>query len=424
MGAIGDYLATYVNKGTRQLIYSSIKHFLISIYDGNLKRLDEEWETLAHQYFSECRAGKRDFFKDLLNYVTYLAKKERPPASVYGYVNSAKNWITYTLDVDLSPKQRKILRCRLPKGKRARTNEDDLTRERLKKILTHCDTKGRALFLFLASSGIRIGEALQLRMSDIDLDHDPPKVTVRGEYAKEGDKYITFISKEAKTALEEWLKIREEYLRQAFQKGRGLGRQRLKPEEDDRIFPFSDTVAHEMWTNALRKAGLEDWDKNTKRRTMRIHMLRKWFMSQMKIAVPETVVEAFAGHTGYLDEAYRRYTCKQLAELYKRGESHLYIFIPKEVEEIQTEFRRDFEKMQRKIEDLYQKLTDANVLTIKLMEEKDELREKVAELTRENEELKRRLVELKAEVKMMIRDEIRAQIKKLKEQSSQQSTLD
>ena len=258
MGKIGEYLSTYVNKGTRTLIYSSIKHFLISIYGGDKKRSDEEWETLAEQYFSECRARKRDWFKDLLNYVTYLAEKERPPASIYGYVNSAKNWITYTLDLDLTPKQRKILKNRVPKGKRARTDEDDLTREKLKKILTHCDTKGRALFLFLASSGIRIGEALQLRMSDIDLEHDPPKVTVRGEYAKEGDKYITFISKEAKTALEEWLKIREEYLRQAFQKGRGLERTRIRPEEDDRVFPFSKTVVYEMWTNEMLESYLND----------------------------------------------------------------------------------------------------------------------------------------------------------------------
>jgi hypothetical protein len=47
-------------------------------------------------------------------------------------------------------------------------------------------------------------------------------------------------------------------------------------------------------------------------------MLRKWFLSQAKLAAPENVVEAWAGHTGYLDDAYRQYTRQQLAELYKR----------------------------------------------------------------------------------------------------------
>jgi len=315
LGAIGDYLTTYVKEKTKDLIHTSIKSFLVSVYGGELRRPNGEWETLANQYIEECRAEKRSWFNDLLNYVTWLAKKERPPASIYAYVNATKNWITYSLDVDLTGRQRKILRCRIPKGKRARTVEDDMTREKLKKILTHCDTKGRALFLFLASSGIRIGEALQLKLSDIDLEHDPPKVTVRGEYTKAGDTYITFITKEAKTALGEWLKVREAYMRSAVHRGIGFGRQRLRPEEDKRIFPFSDTVAHDMWVRALKKAGLEERDYGTKRRTMRIHMLRKWFMSQLKLVLPETVVEAFAGHSGYLDEAYRRYRCKQLADL-------------------------------------------------------------------------------------------------------------
>jgi len=413
---IGDYLSTYVKKATKDLTHTAIKSFLTNVYGGALKRSNEEWETLAKEYIMECKAGRRSWFNDLLNYITYLAKKDRPPMSVYAYVNRVKNWITYTLDVDLTAKQRRILRSRLPKGKRARTVEDDLTREKLQKILTHCDTKGRALFLFLASSGIRIGEALQLRLSDIDLDHDPVKVTVRGQYTKAGDTYTTFITKEAKTALEEWLKEREDYMRSAFQKGRGLGRQRLRPEEDKRIFPFSDTVAHDLWVRALKKAGLEERDDGTKRRTMRIHMLRKWFMSQLKLVIPETVVEAFAGHTGYLDEAYRRYTCNQLADLYKRGESYLYVLVPREVKEILTEQRKSFESMQKEIQDLYRKLTDANVLAMQLMAEKDELKEKVTALTEENKELRRRLIEFKTEVKMMIKDEVKVHIERLRKQ--------
>ncbi|MEM2178261.1 MAG: site-specific integrase [Candidatus Methanomethylicaceae archaeon] len=88
----------------------------------------------------------------------------------------------------------------------------DLTKEVLKKILEHLELKGRTLVLFLASSGIRIGEALKLKLNDIDLDQDPPIVYVRGEYTKSGDSYYTFISKEAKESLIEWLKIREQFL--------------------------------------------------------------------------------------------------------------------------------------------------------------------------------------------------------------------
>ena len=397
MKLIANYLSTYVKKTTKDLIHASIKNFLVSIYGGDLKRKNGEWENLANKYIEECRREGQDWFSDLLNFIRYLA--DRPPASVGVYVRSVKNWITYTLDVDLTNRQRRILRSRLPKGKRARTVEDDLTREKLKKIFTHCDTKGRALFLFLASSGIRIGEALQLRMSDIDLEHDPPKVTVRGEYTKAGDTYITFISKEAKTALEEWLKVRDEYLRSAQNKGKGLQKtgygRGLKGEEDDRIFPFSDNVAHSMWTNALRKAGLEEKDDGTKRRTLHIHMLRKFFMSQMKLIIPKVIVEALAGHTGYLDEAYRRYTISQIAEYYKKGEPYIYINVPKEIQEIQTGFQKDLNELRRRVQDLTLKLTDANTIILEQMRENTKLKERLSRLEEEITMIRRLLKEMK-----------------------------
>ena len=45
----------------------------------------------------------------------------------------------------------------------------------LRRILTHMDAKGRALFLTLATSGMRIGEALKLKLSDLALNEEPPK---------------------------------------------------------------------------------------------------------------------------------------------------------------------------------------------------------------------------------------------------------
>jgi len=237
------------------------------------------------------------------------------------------------------------------------------------------------------------------------LEHDPPKVIVRGEYTKAGDTYITFISKEAKTALMEWLKIRDEYLESAHNQGIGLSktgfRRGLKNEEDDRIFPFSDLVAHSMWTNALRKAGLEERDDGTKRRTLHIHMLRKFFMSQMKLVIPEVIVEALVGHTGYLDEAYRRYTIQQIAEYYKKGESYLYINVPKEIQEIQTGFQKDIEELRKRVLDLTIKLTDANALATKLITEKDELKEKLEKTLEEMKERSEQMSKLQAELEKM-----------------------
>ena len=82
--------------------------------------------------------------------------------------------------------------------------------------------KGNALFLFLESSGIRIGEALSLQLSDIDLTQNPVPVRVRGELTKEGNPYNSFISIEAKEALLQWLNVRDDYFKTSLQKGKGL----------------------------------------------------------------------------------------------------------------------------------------------------------------------------------------------------------
>lgn len=382
-GVLAGWLSTYGKPSTKRLYGAALKHFLSHLYGGKLSKTDVEFESLASTFISECKGG-RNWFKDLVDFAVYLSN--RPPKTAFSYMNAVKGFIEFCLDVELSKKQAKILRSRLPKGVRARTVDGELTRERLRSILTHCDVKGKALFLFLASSGIRVGEALQLQLGDVDLNSDPVKVVVRGEYAKEGDKYYTFISTEAKDALLEWLKVRDSYLHSSSSRGRGL--KVVKSVDDERLFPFSTYVANAMWTNAVNKAGLEGRDASTKRRKFHIHLLRKFFQTQLKYAnVPEDIVEALIGHRGYLDDAYRRYSFEQMVEAYKKGEPYLYINVPTEIREIQTKFSKEQEEQRNRIMDLTLKLTDANALMIKLMAENEQIR-------KEQEALKQKLTSL------------------------------
>lgn len=373
--SLARWLATYAQKNTRNIYQSSARHFLICIYGGKLGRPDTEYEELAEKFISECQSG-RNYFKDLQDFGVYISK--RPPKTIQTYIYGIKSFVEYSLGVEISKKQMKVLKDKLPKGKRARTEDGDLTRERLRNILTHCDAKGNALFLLLASSGIRIGEALKLQLYDINFTSDPIKVRVRGEITKEGDAYYSFISSEAKEALDEWLKVRESYLQSSVNRGRGLSKlgngQGVKDINDTRLFPFSMDVANSMWMIAVRKTKLDERDNSTKRHKFHIHLLRKFFQSQMKYAgVPEDVVEALIGHSGYLDEAYRRYLPEQIVEMYKKGEPYLLVSVPTEIQEIQTKFNNDLDKQKQRIDDLTLKLTDANTLTIKKMAEVDDL---------------------------------------------------
>ena len=82
----------------------------------------------------------------------------------------------------------------------------------LRKLIMHMPVHGKALYLLLSSGGMRIGEALQLKLNDVNFNLNPVRVEIRGEYTKTGDPYFSFISKEAKEALTEWLKNRGQYL--------------------------------------------------------------------------------------------------------------------------------------------------------------------------------------------------------------------
>jgi integrase len=382
---IEAWLQTYAKPNTRRVFLAGVRHFLTSVY-GEVESLEEA----AARYIGECRGGQRDWFKDLLKYAADL--HGRPPRSARAFMTGAKSWLEYCLDVELTRRQSRLLLGRLPKGSKARTEEAELSREVLRRVLAHADVKGRALFLLLASSGVRIGEALQLKLEDVDLSVDPPTVTVRGEYTKSGDAYTTFMSSEAKEALEQWLRVRESYIQSAANRGRGLGR--TKHVEDPRLFPFSVSVAEQMWYTAIEKAGLNSRDPSTGRYRLRIHMLRKWFISQAKLAAPENIVEAWAGHSGYLDEAYRRYTRQQLAEYYRKAEPYLLIHVPSDVHELQTKTQRDIQELRDQIADLTRKLTDANALALKFMGENAELRARLEAVAREVEALKRMVQEL------------------------------
>jgi hypothetical protein len=285
--------------------------------------------------------------------------------------------LEFSLDVEFSKKQLEGLKNAKPKGKRARTSEGEMTPQVLKGLLAHSDIKGRALFLLLESSGVRIGEALQLTFDDIDLESTPPKITVRGENAKEGDAYFSFMSVEALESMREWLKVRDEYITTATKRGSGLfqtgfGRGQ-KDAADKRIFPFSDSVAEMMFTNAIKKLGLHKVDTQTGRGQFRIHMLRKFFMSQMKLKIPVEIVEALCGHSGYLSEAYRRYSRAQIAEFYLKGESVLHLNVPAEFNEIRSVFQTKVDESEGKINDLYQKLTDSNLYVNKLRERLEDM---------------------------------------------------
>ncbi len=178
--------------------------------------------------------------------------------------------------------------------------------------------------MMLASSGMRIGELLELKVGDIDLAADPARISIRGEYTKSGNPRITFVSAETKEFIEKWLPQRAGYIENSSEKTKKtLGYDKVA---GDRLFPFSKNVAQEIFNNAVKKVpGLFQKDPSTGRATLHPHVMRKLFRTLLgKINVDLT--EALMGHEAYLTSAYRRYTVDDIAKFYSDNEHVLAVF--------------------------------------------------------------------------------------------------
>jgi integrase len=334
---IENFLELYprynTRKGYRAAIYDFLDHIYGPVRAGSRVTNGEKktYEGLCTRYFAE----ERDLLTDLIKYIG--AKNGTPPATIKNKVSALKEWLSFN-GVEFSQRELKTLRHKTPRAKGSWTVEGEFDTENLRKILAHTDEKGAALILTLASSGMRINEALNVTLNDMDLSKEPPEIIVRGAYTKSNETRVVFISQEAKAAVEAWLNVRENYIKSARNRNKGLiksGDAKPKREKDDRLFPFAEAVVREFWSRALEKAGLDGKDNSTGRLQYRIHGLRKFFRSQLALSCPLDIVETLMGHEGYLTDAYRRYTRKQMGEYYRKAEHHVTVMGSGDLREIQ-----------------------------------------------------------------------------------------
>jgi integrase len=314
-------------------------------------------EERVDQYFSEDRKYHADFKK-------FIQKKlvDRPPLSARQTFNQIKKFLELC-DVTFTARELMVLKNQLPAGG-VETQEKDLDTDTIRSLLQHTDIKGKAIILCLASGGMRIGELLQVRTVDVNLDEIPAIMQIRAKNKRQtvdenGDEQIviarnktrkgryTFISSEAVAAVREWLKIRPAYLKAVQNKANHLNNVRTSKDlTDERLFPISDHTVNQLFTDAVAAAfGENELDPNTGRSVRHIHQLRKFFISQLSLVGSEAVADFFAGHKSALSDSYRRYTAKQMEPYYLKGEHLLFIEAPAELREMGNAMKQELAEL-------------------------------------------------------------------------------
>jgi len=303
-----------------------------------------------------------DIVNDVRRFLTALNGK--PSKTVTTYMGAIKMFLQ-DHDVKIPEEEWRKIRRRgfMPKRTKAETHDRKPTREELKKILNYADIKCRAMVLFLASSGARIGETLKLGKQDFKLDADPPSVDIKAEYTKGGVGGRTvYFSYEARDAIRDWLRIKDQTHRRS---GKGS-------YQGETVFPWKGSTAEFMWNRASGKANLSARDDNTKRRVLHLHSLRKFFRSN--IGLDDKVTNALMGHVEGLDAAYLRMDQEgEVAKAYKQAMQNVSIF---NVEDQQVRLQAS-----------------------KLERENVELKERIAKMESERNGLEGRMVNIEKIVK-------------------------
>jgi integrase len=187
--------------------------------------------------------------------------------------------------------------------------------EEITKMLEVCDERVRALILFLSSTGVRIRAIIELKLEDLVFvpDHNFYQVTV---YSEARERYSTFTTPEAASAIKVYLRYRERYGEELTPKSPVFRDQfdRNDPASAHDVKPLKLRSVERLISRTIEKSGIRTVERITElhgekgkiRKNVRLTAgFRKFFDTQLIYArVEPRTKEMFMGHSIGLDDHY------------------------------------------------------------------------------------------------------------------------
>jgi integrase len=280
--------------------------------------------------------GKYDVYDILSEFTSYLRdhsyNKPLSSTTLRNRVKLVKNFLEFN-DVDVSYSKFK-LKVRLPKA--IRRNKEALTKDDVRDISLSCsDIRLKTYILFLATTGMRAVEALSIRLKDINLDSNPARVYIRGEFTKTKEDRYVYLTSEMVHQLKIWLDYRYRYHRSCYidKENGNYKSEYISParESEDLIFAIygksNDTDVTAMYNHiatsyakTLDRIGKGEREDNNKRRKITLHSFRRFVKSTISDLGYSDYSEWFIGHNG---STYYRKTEKEKAEIFAKIEPYL-----------------------------------------------------------------------------------------------------
>lgn len=314
----------------------------VSTYRTSLNHLQKfteiRYEISISNAILRLKSEEIDVYDYLSEFVIYLDKLDIKPKGLRSYLSGVKGFLRYS-KIKISSDDFKYL-VRVPKL--VKTREIPLTKEMILRILHSSPPKLQTAIFVACSSGLRIGELVQLKLSDIDFTSNPTKITIRSETSKTRQSRETFITTETTKSLKDylstnfgWSEIKDNsHLNEKYIFG-----PTTKKGRKSKISGFNVESAKLSLQKSLRSyvSQIPDLDVINENgyKAIHFHGFRKYFRTAVGNVCGRDFAESLMGHGFYMDTYYQLAEEKKL-ELYTDAESHLTFSDFKEVENKMT----------------------------------------------------------------------------------------
>jgi integrase len=251
----------------------------------------------------------------LLRFVSALRENGLAPKSILLYLSGVRAWLDLH-EIKYSPAK---LRRFLPK-KQPIKDSKPLRKPEVKLIINAMRPSKRLALWTMWACGLRIEEAIDLRVGDVDLSSDPPRLYVRRSKTLAGRR-VVFIPGDLAQALMEHVKGRrpDDY---------------LFPSEKGAAYRMSDDRFRIAFYGALRRLGLNKRDPSGRGWIYSPHSLRRGFETTLiNAGCPAIVVSMLMGHDLGTEASYFKPTERELAETWRKYENALRLDVDTEADE-------------------------------------------------------------------------------------------
>jgi len=289
-----------------------------------------------------------DVYSLLREFVIYLDKNQYRGSTVRVWLAVVKGFLRH-LGIKIYSEDCKHT-VRIPKL--VLTREEALTKEILVRLLRNLSPKIQTAVLVAIASGMRVGEIVQLRISDINFGSRPTKVRIRAETTKTREEREAFLTEEASSSLKDYLKrhydwkegVSNEHLQDRIIFGRTSFMVRSERKEDDDLktgyYSRTGNLLQKLLTTQISKIPELSKINGNGRKVIHFHAFRKYFRTVVGNACGRDFAEAMIGHKFYLS-TYYNLSEAQKKELYLKAEPYLTI--------------SDYTKIEQTIQDLTEK---------------------------------------------------------------------